>query len=896
MAATQNDFKVLTNLVVRGTATIATVDSFVTTGTSAPLLLPSLNLNFVASNTLDPRVSFVRASGATYVGKDGLIQYARVNQPRLDFDPVNTGTCLGLLIEEPRTNIHFYSAQAGLTVSNGNCKFTTATVIAPDGSLADIVTNTPSVNSYFYNQSNSIMTPLTYYTRSVYAKTYGGSNTIIFENYINGGNTNCQFNLATGAISNNSTGTAYMVNAGNGWYRCIWTVQSSASASDYSKVTYIGGYGTTPLTTPIAVWGSQLEAGGFATSYIPTVASQVTRINDWAYINGQNFSNWYNQTAGTFYIDSDGTFSTSTYNYPRVLHVGDGSVQTNVLQYLYNLGPNNISQLSFTDWANNNYIQGISGPTNLVSGTRYKSAFTYSASQLTGYISGSSFQTGTVTILSYANQMGIGGYSFFTNNSQINGHIKQVTYWPTVLPQGQLQILTTATVFTSTNFVNTVLATNARTPDFQVDNGILTSANLEVSDIDKLYATTLQRPTQQPSLMLNFLRGTLDSRINFSRASGATVVRANGLIQYVGNNVPRFDYSTTSTGTCLGLLIEDARTNIYTNSQNFTATVSWSVPSCPYKLNGITAPDGSQTGFLLTSIPNVASSFGSGNYSYVFTSTYTRSVYAKAISGVGSLWWQISPNQVNYYAPQYDLINGVVVSNNTGTASIVNVGNGWFRCIHTFNTTGVVPVGDSWFIGGYGSGPTTSTVALWGAQMEQGTFATSYIPTGNSSVTRAVDLATISGQNFNNFINLNQGTLSVEADSMTASADVTGSYRWAASLSAGYGQKIGIYKIQSYNGLLPKMADDAYVSKFEPLIGYLSTNTIFKAAISYSSGNQYAAFNYTSTASGTASSIPKVIDNLRIGNGDACWCGHLRKIVYYPEQLSNIQTQALTVI
>ena len=70
---------------------------------SYPTIRPSLNLNFARSRALDPRVTFTRASIGTYVGRDGLIKTAGVNQPRFDHDP-ETLESLGLLIEEPRTN------------------------------------------------------------------------------------------------------------------------------------------------------------------------------------------------------------------------------------------------------------------------------------------------------------------------------------------------------------------------------------------------------------------------------------------------------------------------------------------------------------------------------------------------------------------------------------------------------------------------------------------------------------------------------------------------------------------------------------------------------------------------------------------------------------------------
>ena len=77
-----------------------------------PTIKPSLNLNFARSRALDPRITFTRASVGTYVGRDGLIKTASENEPRFDHDP-ETLESLGLLLEEPRTNIAEYGTIVG---------------------------------------------------------------------------------------------------------------------------------------------------------------------------------------------------------------------------------------------------------------------------------------------------------------------------------------------------------------------------------------------------------------------------------------------------------------------------------------------------------------------------------------------------------------------------------------------------------------------------------------------------------------------------------------------------------------------------------------------------------------------------------------------------------------
>ena len=68
-----------------------------------PTVRPTLNLDFANTKTLDPRVTFTRASTGTFVGSNGLIQTAASNIPRFDHNPT-TGESLGLLVEEARTN------------------------------------------------------------------------------------------------------------------------------------------------------------------------------------------------------------------------------------------------------------------------------------------------------------------------------------------------------------------------------------------------------------------------------------------------------------------------------------------------------------------------------------------------------------------------------------------------------------------------------------------------------------------------------------------------------------------------------------------------------------------------------------------------------------------------
>lgn len=252
--------------------------------TATERVLPKLALDFTTAS-LDSRVTFTRTTGAsnpaTYVNSGGVITAATNNQPRFDYDPV-TLACKGLLIEESRTNQVKYSEQFDnsnwTTSKSAGASVSANTSVAPDGNTtADSVTFASS-NDYLYQSiSNYVAVTGQSVTFSIFAKT--STQIIVF-----GGGT------ATG------TDTYSHTTFQNGWYRQtltrVFTETTSAKPLQMLPYGIFAGAGT------YVIWGAQLEAGAFATSYIPTTTTALTRNADVATITGTDFSDWWQAGRG----------------------------------------------------------------------------------------------------------------------------------------------------------------------------------------------------------------------------------------------------------------------------------------------------------------------------------------------------------------------------------------------------------------------------------------------------------------------------------------------------------------------------------------------------------------------------------------------------------------------
>ena len=383
--------------------------------------------------------------------------------PRFDYDPVTLAP-KGLLIEEARTNLFTYSDQFDNAAwTKANATITANTTASPDGTTnADKLVEDTATSVHTVATGSITATANSFYAFTIYAKASGRDFIQInFSNLILSGNV-WDVDLAANTITFVSAGAGWsnvagsITNAGNGWRRISVSGQVGATisavgvtvrlASSPSTISYTGNG-----TSGAFLYGAQLEAGAFATSYIPTVASQVTRSADVATMTGTNFSSWYNASEGSFvssYEASPNTYTTYVAASNGVvaqnsMHMdNDGSGNMRVAYYS---GSSAVALLTF----------GAVGTINAVNNI----ATAYKVNDFAASRNGGPVATDTAGAVPVGvNRLNIGADPSGAAVNVSNTHIRSIAYYNTRLPNAQLQALTAPSMVTtlSLDFINGV--------------------------------------------------------------------------------------------------------------------------------------------------------------------------------------------------------------------------------------------------------------------------------------------------------------------------------------------------------------------------------------------------------------------------------------------------------
>ena len=290
-------------------------------------------------------------------------------------------------------------------------------------------------NSDILTTSSTILAAGAYYTESIYIKAAEFSAISI--------RSNTSGSIYTFTIGSTPSGNTEFINpaltsVGNGWYRCSMTFTTTGAQTTANMQPKLATANATPLVTGdgysgILIWGAQLEAGAFATSLIPTVASQVTRSADSASMTGVNFSSWYNQFAGTAYIEA--LVNRSIANFTSLVDFGNGTT-TNRWTLCNNGGPANA-----TDVVNNVAYGSVTSANAATQGVAFKTAAYHSASGSGVCLNGGTPVTTASDVLFTACTVATIGLRNDAN-LPMNGTIKRLSYFPVALTSAQLKAIT----------------------------------------------------------------------------------------------------------------------------------------------------------------------------------------------------------------------------------------------------------------------------------------------------------------------------------------------------------------------------------------------------------------------------------------------------------------------
>ena len=344
------------------------------TGTDTVLAFNDENNNFKPLP-----FSFSRASSATVVNQSGLIETVGSGEPRIDF----LGNTKGALLLEPqRTNVitqseafdNSYWTKLGASVVSG---FT-----SPEGlsNAYKLVEDTSTGEHIIYKVSigYTLGATLSY---SFFAKK-GERNVIQTFNYVGGGYHNgADFDLLTGIVSNEISGSGKMLKLDNGWYRCeftaLATVGQSATNIAFRTLNASGQNNYTgDGTSGVYIYGASLEIGSYATSYIPTSGSAVTRV---AESNVQDLSNVVSLTEGVIYIDTTNLGKDNNSNIISHHSVTDA---------VYCLKINSSNKIAMGLFASGVNVS-INSTSSYPLGARTKIALHYKSGDMSLYINGS---------------------------------------------------------------------------------------------------------------------------------------------------------------------------------------------------------------------------------------------------------------------------------------------------------------------------------------------------------------------------------------------------------------------------------------------------------------------------------------------------------------------------
>ena len=402
-------------------------------------------------------------------------------------------------------------------------------------------------------------------------------------------------------------------------------------------------------------------------------------------------------------------------------------------------------------------------------------------------------------------------------------------------------------------------------------------------------------PSAQGSKFYSVLPSSGVGDFDFTRSGSATRINSQGLIETVANGVSRLNYPMIDgvVKGCPSHLLEPQRTNLLTYSEDFSVYVKNNVTVTS---NSTISPKGDLTADLITEDLTLNTHrvyLGSG-VNVVSSSSYSVSFFAKNngannITVIAENFGELPINTT------FDLVNGVILSS-ISSSTIEKIGD-YYYCTITATSSTTRNQAIIFYINRLNvaspfsyQGNGTSGIYIWGAQFEQGSYPTSYIPTNGTAITRAAETANGSGNaaTFND----SEGVLMAE---ISAENETSSSARRISILNTTSNRIL--IGAESASSTIRTVITVGGSSKFDVSSSQLVT-TNNKIAVKYSSnGSEMYINGFTVGISAIDSSFPSsTLNDLQFGsgNGNSPFYGKTRQIQYFDSALTDAQLETLT--
>ena len=355
-------------------------------------------------------------------------------------------------------------------------------------------------------------------------------------------------------------------------------------------------------------------------------------------------------------------------------------------------------------------------------------------------------------------------------------------------------------------------------------------------------------------------------------------------------DIPRLDFSN-SAQPCL--LLEPQRTNLVTYSKDFNFI--FTTHRSTLTANQGVSPEGLNNAVKFAEDTTLSNTHFIGDgYNYTSGVSYSWSVFVKA-DGRSKLKIQQGNIAVISFNADFDLANGTAVNYGNGTATIKDFGNGWYRCsientiaLSTASTNINIFLIDGSSLSYSGDG--TSGVLLYGLQLEEGSFATSYIPTNGETngVTRNKDKADNAGDNI--IFNDEEGVLYAEIAALANS----GSDRVFAIHNSSNTQEYINLRIDELANRFQMVVRSGGANSTTRGINVTNSLEFNKVAVRYKQGESFRIFangDFEDDTSSTGDPTPNGLNEMFFS---ANFEGKVRSILYFDKALTNEELIHLT--